>query len=201
MKSIAVSCLTVVVLVGCAAETHYDPLEDYREVDAITVLDAPSVELADVAPENRDAVRHGEYLVELLACGACHTDGVLLGDIGAAGPLAGSRIRIAFTTPLENPNPGVVYPPNITPDIDTGIGGWSDQQLFDAITTGKDRFGGRLGVVMPWQGYRLLKDSDVAAIVSYLRNIEPANHRVPANVSPGDKASEPFVYFGVYVER
>jgi hypothetical protein len=54
---------------------------------------------------------------------------------------------------------------------------------------------------MPWQGYARLTDDDVEAIVAYLRSIPPVEHRVPTEVSPGRKASKPFVYCGVYRRR
>jgi hypothetical protein len=51
---------------------------------------------------------------------------------------------------------------------------------------------------MPWQGYAKLTSDDVDAIVAYLKSIRPIRHKVPDPVQPGQKASEPFVYFGVY---
>ena len=54
---------------------------------------------------------------------------------------------------------------------------------------------------MPWQGYAKISDDDLVAIVSYLRGIEPVHHEVPAEVAPGQRAREEFVYFGVYRSR
>ena len=54
---------------------------------------------------------------------------------------------------------------------------------------------------MPWQGYARLTDDDVDAIVAYLRSIPAIEHRIPAEVPPGNKTSRPFVYFGVYRNR
>ena len=51
---------------------------------------------------------------------------------------------------------------------------------------------------MPWRGYAKISEDDVSAIVSYLRGIKAVEHRVPDEVVPGDHASHPFVYFGVY---
>ncbi|MBT8080310.1 MAG: hypothetical protein KJO31_17150, partial [Gammaproteobacteria bacterium] len=116
------------LIIACASEPAYDPLDDYEELDASTILDAPSPPPVRVAPENREAVARGEYLVELLGCGACHTDGALVGEPRADRSMAGSRVGIAYTSPLKFRNPGVVYPPNITPDDETGIGLWTNQQ-------------------------------------------------------------------------
>jgi hypothetical protein len=54
---------------------------------------------------------------------------------------------------------------------------------------------------MPWQGYAKMNGDDVDAIVAYLRSIKPVEHKVPDEVLPGTRASEPFVYFGTYRSR
>jgi len=198
---VRIVCLAIVALLvaaGCAAETKGDPLNGLVEVNAVTVIDAPSPQPGTYAPENRGIVERGEYLVELLACGSCHTDGALVGEPDMSHAMAGSRIGIAYTSPLDERWPGVVYPPNITPEKSTGIGNWSDLQIGNAIRSGIGRHGKRRIMAMPWQGYAKMSDEDVSAIVSYLRSIRPVKHQVPAAVEPGHAASHPFVYFGVY---
>ena len=125
----------------------------------------------------------------------------MLGAPHTSRALAGSGVGIAYTNPLEHRNPGIVYPPNITPDDETGIGRWSDQQIIDAIRAGQGRHGDRRILVMPWQGYAKISQSDIYAIIGYLRNIEAVNHRVPDDVAPGRRATNPFVHFGVYRSR
>ncbi|NIL94169.1 MAG: c-type cytochrome [Woeseiaceae bacterium] len=205
MKSRCIVLIAYVTLAGCAAdpanETYYDPLEDYEEIDATTVLDAPGPVPGSVAPERLFQVQRGEYLVELLGCGACHTDGALEGVPDFDKSLAGSRIGIAYNNPLGIDKPGVLYPPNITPDEETGIGTWSDTQIERAIRAGLGRHAGRRIAVMPWQGYAKITQEDVDAIVAYLRSIKPVRHKVPDEVLPGKTAEYPFVYFGVYRSR
>ncbi len=196
-----VVCLTIVMLLiatACAVESTNQQPDWIEEVNAITVVDAPSPQPGTYAPENRGLVERGENLVELLACGACHTDGALVGEPDMNHALAGSRIGIAYTSPLDERWPGVIYPPNITPEKSTGIGNWSDPQIADAIRAGAGRHASRRITAMPWQGYAKMSDEDVAAIVSYLRSIRPVKHEVPEQVEPGQAASSPFVYFGVY---
>ena len=182
---------------GCAVESGDNRVEGLVEVDAVTVVDAPSPQPGTYAPENRGQVERGEYLVELLACGSCHTDGALVGDPDMSRAMAGSRTGIAYTSPLDDRWPGVVYPPNITPENSTGIGNMSDLQIANAIRAGASRHGDRR-MAMPWQGYASMSDEDISAIVSYLRSIPPIKHKVPASVEPGRAANHPFVYFGVY---
>lgn len=191
------------LLVACATDSEppYDPLDDYAEVDAVTILDAPSPVAGNFAPEHLYQVRRGEYLVELLGCGACHTDGALEGAPQIDRALAGSSIGIAFTNPLGTDTPGIVFPPNITPDNETGIGSWSDQQIESAIRIGQGRHAGRPIPVMPWQGYAKMTDEDVTAVVSYLRSIEAVRHQVPDEVVPGETTRDRYVYFGVFHSR
>lgn len=190
--------LAIPVLSSCVAEAQQDPLDDYIEHDTKTILNSPSVDPADVAPKNREYVDRGEYLVELLGCGSCHTNGALIGMPESASALSGSDVGIAYTTPLQNEHPGVVYPPNITPDLETGIGGWTERQIVDAFRRGEERHGGNLAPVMPWPGYNILSDRDAYSIASYLQHIDPISHRVPENVPRGTRARGRYVYFGVY---
>lgn len=189
------------LLAACAADETYDPLQDYEELDAQTVIDAPEARAGSYAPADRDRVERGEYLVELLGCGACHTDGALTGEPNMEMALAGSRTGIAYTNPLEHTRPGVIYPANITPDLETGIGEWSDPAIANAIRAGIGRHGNRRIATMPWQGYARLNDDDVDALVAYLRSIKPVHHVVPGEVRPGNRAREQYVYFGVYRSR
>ena len=204
MKTISVT-LTCFFLASCATETATqaprDSMQNYEEVAATAVLDAPEPVPGNFAPENLYQVERGEYLVELLGCGSCHTDGALEGVPDFDRALAGSGIGIAFSNPMGNQRPGIVFPPNLTPDEKTGLGSWSDQQIADALRLGAGRHTGRRIVIMPWQGYNKMTDEDVAAIVAYLRSIKPVRHKVPDEVLPGQETDSPFVYFGVYRSR
>ena len=189
------------LLAACATEGSFDPLEDYEQLQHAGVVNAPAPVGGQFAPADRDVVERGRYLVALLGCGACHTNGAFEGapDVGKA--LAGSRTGIAWTNPLDKKYPGIVFPPNITPDEKTGIGLLTDAQVANAIRAGSASHGKRRLKTMPWQGYALLTDDDVDAIVAYLRAIPAIEHKVPAAVSPGQKSSRSFVYFGVYRKR
>lgn len=201
MKGSLTLIFLLLALASCATDTPGDLPGDYEEVDATTVIDAPAARAGTYAPQTRKSVERGEYLVELLGCGSCHTDGALVGDPDLQRALAGSRTGIAFTNPLGEKLPGVIYPSNITADSETGIGSWTDAQIADAIRAGIGRHGSRRITTMPWRGYTVLSDDDTMAIVRYLRSIEPVRHRVPDEVEPGERARHPFVYFGVYQSR
>ena len=195
--------VTPFLLSACATESEpqYDPLQDYEQVEAATVVDAPASVAGSFAPDRLYLVERGEYLVELLGCGSCHTDGALEGAPNMELSLAGSTIGIAYTNPLDTESPGIIFPPNITPDEETGIGLWSDEQIGLAIRAGVGRHAGRRLTVMPWQGYARMTSEDVTAIVSYLRSIKPISHQVPKEVIPGQKTNRRYVHFGVYRNR
>lgn len=198
MQRAGLLSVTAILISGCAADTAYDPLDDYEELNSARIIDAPAPEPGLYTAIDRDMIDSGEYLVEVLGCGSCHTNGAFDGVPDMSQPLAGSDTGIAWTSPLESNRPGVVYPPNITPDEKTGIGKWSDLQIANAIRAGAGRHGGRRIATMPWQGYARMTDDDIDAIVAYLRSIKPIEHKVPAAVNVGEKAHKPFVYFGVY---
>ncbi len=191
--------LLFTLLIGCAAT--YNPLDDFKEVKPSSIQKAPADAGKPSAGYSKEQVAQGKYIVDLLGCGTCHTDGALVGEYNPERYLAGSNVGIAYTNPLMQKNPGVLYPPNLTPDPATGIGNWSDEQLEMMIRTGMDRQGHRELPVMPWPVYQKIKDEDVRAIVAYLRSLKPVKHQVPENVKPGRKTASEYVYFGIYQDR
>jgi mono/diheme cytochrome c family protein len=196
IRPVTIALALPLLAVSCATDDGYNPLEDYDSIDAVTILDAPTPTGVDTA--NRDAAARGEYLVELLGCGTCHTEGALVGEPDPSLSLAGSSIGIAYTSPFENRNPGIVFAPNLTPDRDTGIGRWTDDEIKSAVRTGLGRHGPERILVMPWQGYARITEDDAWAIVVYLRSIEPVEHDVPVNVPVGTATTETYVHFGIY---
>ena len=188
--------LSVSVLAACAA--GYNPLDDYEQLEPATILEAPDATAGSYPAE---AVDRGRYLVALLGCGSCHTDGALVGEPDNSRLLAGSGVGIAYSNPLAQPNPGVVYPSNLTPDMATGIGSWSLEQIMLMVQSGTDNHGSQTLPVMPWPAYANITDEDAGAIAMYLKSLAPVRHQVPANVRPGQRAGAPFVHFGVYRSR
>jgi mono/diheme cytochrome c family protein len=108
-------------------------------------------------------VERGEYLVRgPMGCGNCHT------PTGPAGPeldkeLTGSKVDDSAMM--------VAWAPNITPAGE--IAGWSDAELAKAIREGIRPDGTLIGPPMPFTFYRHLSDTDLAAIVAFLRTLKP----------------------------
>ena len=188
-------------IMATACTTTYDPLEDYEELIPTTVMTAPAVQPNQATAQDGELLEHGRYLVELIGCPVCHTDGALIGEPQFDEWLGGSDVGIAYSNPLKYDNPGVVFAPNLTPDPKTGIGLWGDDEIEAAIRDGLDQHGRRLIQVMPWLAYAEISDADARAVVAYLRSLPAIEHKVPDNVPPGSDTNELFVHFGVYRSR
>ncbi len=124
----------------------------------------PAVMPAD--PHQAAMVRRGEYLATAGDCQYCHS-------VPGGVPYAGGQ-------PLQMPT-GALFSPNITPDRQAGIGGWSDRQFYralhDGIAPGHSLlvFPRYLYPVMPWQDYNKLSYTDVMAIKAYLDTLPAAS--------------------------
>lgn len=195
---ISIPLAAVMALGACTNTNTYNPADGYERVQPSTMMSAPASRRAG---ESTDQVRRGRYLVELVGCGTCHTDGALIGEPRSDRWLAGSRVGIAHSDPLETRHPGVSFPPNLTPDKKTGLGRWTDEDMVRKIRTGIDRHGSASLPVMPWPAYTRLSDPDVSAIVAYLRSLPAVSHAVPDAVPEGMKTRKQYVHFGIYRNR
>jgi mono/diheme cytochrome c family protein len=116
-------------------------------------------------------LERGTYLMQsIVACGNCHT------PKGPDGEIPGMELAGGFKF---DEKPFTAYAPNITPDKETGVGNWTDAQLIKAIREGIRPDGSIIGPPMPMVLYRGLSDTDVKAIIAYLRNVKPVRNEVP----------------------
>jgi mono/diheme cytochrome c family protein len=132
-------------------------LADYHDADPTGVPPALA---------NADPVKRGEYLARAADCLVCHT-----APVGAQ--YAGG---LAFPLPF-----GTLYSTNITPDKDTGIGDYSDQDFLNAVQRGIRRDGARLYPAMPYASYTYMTDADALAIKAYLFSQPSVHADNPAN--------------------
>ena len=137
----------------------------------------------------------------VLAAAAFVTSCTKQAAVGAAAMRAADRIalgkRLAWAAPdttrmlsgseLGWAGPwGVSYARNITPDMETGIGGWTEDQIAAAITTGHRPDGTPLNPLMPWPSFAAgFTPDDVHAIAAYLKSIPPVKHKSPDLIPPG----------------
>lgn len=160
---------------------------------------------APASKYTKDQISRGEYLVRFGGCDDCHTAKVFdakanmpvpdmtrrlsghpegapdpysalaPGDIGVIGPTFTS-FRTGF---------GVVYTANLTPDIETGTGGWSEENFIGTMRTGKHLGSGRpILPPMPWFSMAKLTDEDLRSLFAYLRSLPPVKNRVPQVTLP-----------------
>ncbi|HEY4371092.1 MAG TPA: c-type cytochrome [Burkholderiales bacterium] len=130
--------------------------------------------VADARAEDQRLAR-GRYLMSsLAACGNCHTprgpDGATQWDRELSG---GPPVKDAAFD---------AFPPNITTDTKAGIGRWTNAQLKRAIREGIRPDGSLIGPPMPFGFYRDMADSDLEAIIAYLRQVKPNSNTPPRSV-------------------
>ena len=132
-------------------------------------------------------LQRGEYLAAIMDCTGCHTPGVFLGKPDIQRPLAGSEVG------FQIPGLGTFYPPNLTPDPETGLGRWSEADIVKAVRTGERPDGRMLAPVMPYHSYARLTDADASALAAYLKSIKPIRNQVPALTGPSEKPRAPYL--------
>ena len=77
-----------------------------------------------------------------------------------------------------------VTAPNLTPDPETGIGAWTDDQIARAVREGISHDGRALFPIMPYQHFHDMSDEDLAAIIVFLRTLKPVRHELPKTNVP-----------------
>jgi mono/diheme cytochrome c family protein len=109
----------------------------------------------------------GTYLISLGGCVSCHTDHKQNGAMLAGG----EALRSAF---------GTFYPPNITPDKQTGIGNWTLARFSDALSNG-DSPHGNLYPIFPYDDFTLMSDQDIVDLYAGIMAVPPVHHAAPPN--------------------
>lgn len=161
-----------------------------------------------------DKVKRGEYLVTLGGCNDCHTPKIfsengmefdstrlLSGhpadeklpeapfDIVGPGKwgAVGSQSFTAWVGPW-----GISFTANLTPDMVTGSGAWTEESFIAAMRTGKHLGAGRdILPPMPWFNVALATDEDLSAIFAYLKSLKPIENMVPAPIPPPGAPATP----------
>ncbi|AKU95340.1 Putative diheme cytochrome c-553 [Labilithrix luteola] len=161
----------------------------------------------DQAPRKDELVKRGGELVKLGGCNDCHTplafdpkigmpmprtDRTLSGHPeGASEPTGqsanGEAVMGATMTAYKLPF-GTVYAANLTPDLETGLGSWTEQDFIRAMRTGKHQGkadGRPILPPMPWMNLSATPEADLRAMFAFLRSIPAVKNSVPVpNVPP-----------------
>jgi mono/diheme cytochrome c family protein len=150
---------------------------------------------------HEEQIARGQYLVRVGSCNDCHTPWVFDPELGVPRP---DMTRMLSGHPEGGPDPegtpgahdmgligptftsfalpfGIMYSTNLTPDLDTGTGSWTERMFVDIFRKGRHLGGDGRGVMppMPWLWIRNLSDEDLRAVYVYLRSIPPIRNAVP----------------------
>src|SRR5215472_2011240 len=112
-------------------------------------IDHSATHPASMAPAA--TVDYGRYIAQVGGCTGCHGAGL------SGGPIPGAP-------------PGFPPAQNLTP---TGIGHWSDADIVRALRVGKRPDGTTISTLMPWPYTAAMTDTEMAALVKYLRTVPP----------------------------
>ena len=134
-------------------------------IAAIIMVPVSRTPMSQLPPEGWEPeAGAGEYVMRAGDCIACHT-----ADGGAE--LAGGR-------PIESPLV-TIYTANITPDPETGIGGWTLEQFRAALVDGLRADGSHLYPAMPYENYRFLTETDIQALYRFfMEEVQPVRNAV-----------------------
>ncbi|HET6374422.1 MAG TPA: c-type cytochrome, partial [Methylocella sp.] len=122
-------------------------------------------------------IARGAYLARITGCAGCHSPRLPAGEVDESRLLTGGDHPIGAGPSVR------IYPPNLTPDAKTGLGGWSVDNIVKAVRSGVTPGGRVLSSAMPWRTQSSqLEEKDAQAIAVYLKSLPPAANRVPPPV-------------------
>jgi mono/diheme cytochrome c family protein len=152
-----------------------------REEESEPQIQPPAAQTQDRAPASQQSaaaladparIEHGRYIVETIGgCGNCHTPHLPDGSLDESMALAGAFV-------IEEPV-FKAYARNITPDMETGIGSWSEDDIVKAVREAVRPDGRVLGPPMSFHYYNKISDNDAYAIAAYLKTVRPIRNVVP----------------------
>lgn len=131
------------------------------------------VPLPSLAPSTNGpaSVARGEYIVrDVAVCGSCHA----ADEKNPDGPLSGGR-------EFRDWRIGIARASNLTPDVETGLGSWSDAEIVRALRNGERKDGRLLAPVMPYGWFHDMSDEDALAVARYLKSLPPVRNHVTQN--------------------
>ncbi|MBI5470950.1 MAG: diheme cytochrome c-553 [Ignavibacteriae bacterium] len=171
------------------------------------VLFAQAASAQKTTGANKKLVERGKYLVTIALCNDCHSPK----KFGPNGPEV-DESKLLSGAPSHTPLPespagvlgpdkwgvvasndlttwfgpwGISFAKNLTPDVETGIGSWTEDMFIRAIRTGKDMGEGRqILPPMPWQLIGKATDADLKAMFAYLKSLPSIKNAVHEPIPP-----------------
>jgi mono/diheme cytochrome c family protein len=128
--------------------------------------------------EDRALAERGRYLYTVASCALCHRND------GSGG------LKVSWR-PM-----GSLWTKNLTPDVETGLGSWKDEEFARAIRSGISRDGHALhwqGMI--WDHASNYDEEDIRALIVWLRAIPPVKNRVAAALPPTEADCATYTFF------
>lgn len=132
------------------------------------ILAAPEPLPAEALASHSANIENGKVLFTAAGCLSCHLPAKDDKDADKSLPSGGHELK----TPA-----GTFYPPNITPDPETGIGGWTNIQFVNAVKRGISLDGRHYLPAFPYTSYENMDDGDVLDIKAYIDTLTPVSSR------------------------
>jgi len=180
------------------------PTSSFKTLACLLGLTLATHALPALAAKASTAVQRGGYLVHAMACADCHTP-LKMGPQGpepdTARGLSGHPQSVTLPPAPAGQGPwiwggaatntafygpwGTSFAANLTPDVQTGLGGWTQEQFIAALRKGQHAGGGRpIAPPMPWAAVGQLTTDDLRAVWAYLRAQPAVSNAVPALLPP-----------------
>ena len=163
------------LLLGCLALTL---------VTAVSCTTPASKQAEEDKPATMTPLQRGEYIATISGCNDCHTPGAFYGGPDFKRQLSGSEV--GWRGPW-----GVSYARNLTPDLETGLGTWTNVEIERALRSGVRKDGTPILPPMPWPSLSRLTPDDMGSLIAYLKSLPPIKHKVPTDVPPNGMAHGP----------
>ena len=150
---LALVVIGIIVVIGALSTMPYRPYDVKQFAN-------------ETESERKDSIKRGQYVALTSDCLACHQTKDRKEDLSGG---------FAVETPF-----GTLYASDITPDKETGIGNWTEQQFADAVLNGKGA-NGPLYPAMPYTSYVKMTDQDIHDLWNYLQTVTPVKNKVVEN--------------------
>jgi mono/diheme cytochrome c family protein len=155
---------------------------------ALTFSCAATQQNKPAAMTQEQKIARGEYLSHVCGCVDCHTPGFFYNDPDWKRNLSGSELG------WEGPW-GTSYARNLTPDPETGIASWSEDDIVKTFRTGQRADGSKVLPPMPWPSFSTMTDEDAYCLAAYLKSLPPVKHKVPDRQPPGAKVAGSIIHW------
>ena len=178
--SLIIPVLVFVLITGCSKEKESDKTSE-KEPEVYLTAGLKVRTLTDVKFESTpERIARGKYLANGGShCFLCHSER----DWTKPGSPPIESKKGAGSIMIDEDGFRMVAP-NITPDIETGAGTWTDDMFARAIREGVGHDGRALYPLMLYQEFKHFSDEDIASIIVYLRSLPPVKNKLPKRNIP-----------------